>query len=192
MSDPKANRWLEVTLKPRPEEPEAGPDGRIQLATGPRRVEPEDVPAVARLWWRGWQDAHAEILPAELARRRTLESFEARLRQGEGMARVVGPPDAPLGFYLLKGEELNQFYVAEEARGTGLAAELIADAEARLADNEVKRAWLACAIGNRRAARFYEKAGWELSGDVVIPLETLEGTFDLRIWRYEKGLSQRA
>lgn len=174
------------------EKPSSGVDRRTQLTTRPRPVGPEDVPAVAELWWRGWQDAHAEILPAELAKHRTLESFEVRLRQGAGMARVVGPSDAPLGFYLLKGEELNQFFVAEEARGTGLAAELIADAEARLAENGFKSAWLACAIGNRRAARFYEKAGWQLSGDVVISLETPDGTFDLRIWRYEKGLGQGA
>lgn len=157
---------------------------------GPRPIEPEDAPAVALLWWRGWQDAHAQILPAELAKHRTLESFEARLRQADGMARVVGPSDTPFGFYLLKGEELNQFYVAETARGTGLAAALIADAEVCLTDNGVKRAWLACAIGNWRAARFYEKAGWELSGDVVIPLETPDETFDLRIWRYEKELGR--
>jgi ribosomal protein S18 acetylase RimI-like enzyme len=40
-----------------------------------------------------------------------------------------------------------------------VAAALIADAEAMLAEHGVEMAWLACAVGNNRAARFYEKSG---------------------------------
>jgi hypothetical protein len=34
----------------------------------------------ARLWCDSWQDAHAQCLPAELNRRRALESFWERLK----------------------------------------------------------------------------------------------------------------
>jgi hypothetical protein len=34
---------------------------------------------LAKLWFDGWRDAHAQIVPAELTRRRTLESFRERL-----------------------------------------------------------------------------------------------------------------
>jgi RimJ/RimL family protein N-acetyltransferase len=49
--------------------------------------------------------------------------------------------------------------------------------------------WLACAIGNERAARFYEKSGWRRTGTMVSQLETPNGIFPLEVWRYEKRLS---
>ena len=48
--------------------------------------------------------------------------------------------------------------------------------------------WLACAIGNDRAARFYEKNGWRRTGTIVNDAETLQGPFPLEVWRYEKAL----
>ena len=89
---------------------------------------------------------------------------------------------------MLKDAELYQLFVSAEARGTGVAAALLADAEARLAANGVRTAWLACAIGNDRAARFYEKSGWRRVGTMVNEAETSEGTFLLDVWRYEKVL----
>jgi RimJ/RimL family protein N-acetyltransferase len=65
---------------------------------------------------------------------------------------------------------------------------LIADAEARLSENGVGLAWLACAVGNERAARFYEKCGWRRAGSMVNRLETPDGEFLLEVWRYEKHL----
>jgi RimJ/RimL family protein N-acetyltransferase len=63
------------------------------------------------------------------------------------------------------------------------------DAEARLTAAGVQTAWLACAIGNLRAARFYEKCGWTRVGTIVSRLETPEGIFPLEVWRYEKRLT---
>ena len=99
---------------------------------------------------------------------------------------VIGPPGAPAGFYMLKDDELYQFYLAREARGSGIAAALIADAEARLAARGVATAWLACGIGNDRAARFYEKCGWVRARTQVNRLETPNGVFEVEVWRYEK------
>jgi GNAT superfamily N-acetyltransferase len=124
-----------------------------------------------------------------LARARTLESFERRMAVRLVDVRVTGPGDSPLGFHMLKGDELCQFYVAAPARGTGVAAALIEDAEARLAQRGVDVAWLACAIGNQRAARFYERRGWTRAGSFVRELETDNGTFKLEVWRYEKRLA---
>jgi ribosomal protein S18 acetylase RimI-like enzyme len=102
--------------------------------------------------------------------------------------RVAGPADVPLGFSMLKGAELYQLYVSSQARGSGVAAALIVDAEARLRDSGVATAWLTCAIGNDRAARFYEKCGWHRAGTVIEHLEVPNGTFPLEVWRYEKYL----
>ena len=149
-----------------------------------------DIENLAALWFDGWQDAHATILPAELARYRTLESFANRLEALLGSTRVVGPPSAPCGLCITTGDELYQLYVSAQSRGAGVAAALISDAETRLAERGVHTAWLACAIGNERAAKFYQKCGWLRAGTMVIQLETPAGMFPLNVWRYEKRLRE--
>ena len=153
-----------------------------------RAPDASEIDALARLWFDGWQDAHARVVPAELTRRRTLDSFRERLPPLLAHTRVSGPHGAPTGFAIRKGDELYQLYVAASVRGTGVAAALMTDAEARLAAAGVTTAWLACAIGNDRAARFYEKNGWHRTGTVLSQLATDEGRFPLEVWRYEKSL----
>jgi GNAT superfamily N-acetyltransferase len=155
---------------------------------GIRAAKPADLKALAVLWHDGWHDAHAVLVPADLVRRRTPDSFHARMRAMLPTVRTLGPVGAPLGFHFIKGDELNQFYVTAAARGQGVAARLMADGEARLADLGIDLAWLACVVGNDRAARFYEKSGWRRAGVVKEPVETAEGPFDLDVWRYEKAL----
>ena len=151
-----------------------------------RAAEEYEIDRLARIWYDGWLDAHLQIVPAELARVRTLESFGPRLQALLSDIRVIGPPGEPVGFSIVKGDELYQLYVSSEARGSGVAAALIADAEARLADAGYEIIWLACAIGNDRAARFYEKSGWRRVATMINHLETSDGDFDLEVWRYEK------
>ena len=154
-----------------------------------RRAEESELDQLAQLWYSSWQDAHARIVPPELTRLRTLESFRERLQAALEDIRVVGAPGRPAGFSIIKGDELYQLFVGAESRGAGVAAALIEDAEARLANAGVETAWLACAIGNDRAARFYEKRGWHRAGTIVNRLETPEGEFLLEVWRYEKPLT---
>jgi GNAT superfamily N-acetyltransferase len=158
--------------------------------TGVRAAEEAEIGRLARIWYDGWQDAHAAIMPAELKRLRTLESFRERLQAGLADVRAAGPVGAPVGFCILKHDELYQLYVSAAARSTGVAAALVADAEARLAGAGVETAWLACAIGNDRAARFYEKCGWRRAGVVVYQADLASGTMPLEVWRYEKRLSR--
>jgi GNAT superfamily N-acetyltransferase len=153
-----------------------------------RYADAAEVDRLARVWYDAWHEAHGAIVPAELVRRRTLDGFRRRLHGALSSVRVVGPHGAPVGFCIVRGDELDQLFVAAEARGTGAAAALVADAEARLAAAGVETAWLACAIGNHRAARFYEKCGWRRSGTMVSHLRTDQGPFDLEVWRYEKLL----
>jgi GNAT superfamily N-acetyltransferase len=153
-----------------------------------RDARSSEIGQLAEIWFDGWHDAHARIVPAELTRLRTLLSFDERLRAAMPSVRVAVAVDAPVGFYYLKDTELYQFYVASRARGSGVAAALMADAEARLVEGGVRRPWLACAVGNDRAARFYEKCGWVRIGTINDHVEVPGGTFALEVWRYEKVL----
>jgi ribosomal protein S18 acetylase RimI-like enzyme len=155
-----------------------------------REATESELDRLADIWHDGWQDAHARILPAELARYRTRESFRRRLQTALPDTRVAGPPGQPLGFCIIKGDELYQLYVSAAARGAGVAAALLADAEERLGARGVRTAWLACAIGNERAARFYQKNGWRRVGDMTSQLPTPDGLFPLKVWRYEKNLDE--
>lgn len=147
-----------------------------------------DVERLAQIWFDGWRDGHLAVVPAALARLRTFESFRERLHAALPDVRVAVEADSAIGFAIVKGDELYQFYVAAEARGTGVASQLIADAEQHLAGRGVTTAWLACAIGNDRAARFYEKSGWHRTATVTYQAETAAGPFAIQNWRYEKVL----
>jgi GNAT superfamily N-acetyltransferase len=151
------------------------------MAMSARAAETGEIDHLARLWHEGWNDAHGKLAPEALVRARTLDSFRERLAAALEDTRVIGPVGAPLGLCMLKDDELNQLYVARPARGTGAAAVLIADGEARLAARGFATAWLACAIGNARAARFYEKCGWAMAREVVNRLETQGGVFEVRV-----------
>ncbi|MEP6731523.1 MAG: GNAT family N-acetyltransferase [bacterium] len=153
-----------------------------------RPAEASELDALATVWYDAWQDGHAGLLPAALQRVRTRESFRDRLHVAIDEIRVVGPVGSPKGFYMLEDDELHQLFVAADARGRGSAAALISDAEARLRERGVATAWLACAIGNDRAARFYEKCGWRRTGIVVNRTDTSAGVFEFDVWKYEKTL----
>jgi GNAT superfamily N-acetyltransferase len=153
-----------------------------------RAAQEREIDRLASLWYDGWHEAHAQILPEELTRLRTLESFRDRLHAALPNVRVVGPLGEPLGFCIVQGDELYQLFVSSKSRGSGVAAALVADAEACLSNRGVEIAWLACAIGNQRAARFYEKCGWHRAGNMINHAETSDGPFPLEVWRYEKAV----
>lgn len=153
-----------------------------------RNAEEAEVGQLATLWYDSWQDGHATIVPIELPRLRTLESLEERLKATLPSVRVVDLSDEPAGLCAIKGDELYLLFVSAQARGSGVAAALLTDAENRLSEGGVEVAWLACAIGNEHAARFYEKNGWRRVGTMMDQLETPSGILTLEVWRYEKRL----
>ncbi len=71
-----------------------------------RDAEESEIDQLARLWHEGWHESHASIVPAELTRIRTLESFRDRLQAALPNIRVVGPSLDPVGFSIVKGAEL--------------------------------------------------------------------------------------
>jgi ribosomal protein S18 acetylase RimI-like enzyme len=153
-----------------------------------RNASRSDVGQIARLWHSGWHDAHAHIVPDQLISKRTIESFYQRVQMHLRCIRVADT-GCIQGMCITKDSELFQLYVSPEARGTGLAKMLLDDAEKLLFSHGLSRVWLACAIGNDRAAKFYKKCGWELRKTIVDELEITGGTFSLEVWRFEKNLT---
>jgi ribosomal protein S18 acetylase RimI-like enzyme len=86
-----------------------------------------------------------------------------------------------------RGDEIDQLFVARAARGTGVAARLLADGEARLRAAGVTLARLDVATENARAIRFYEKHGW-LRAEIATV--TIEGPFQIRVLVMTKALAE--
>jgi GNAT superfamily N-acetyltransferase len=125
-----------------------------------RNATDTEIAVIAALWHDCWHDAHAEIVPAQLTRLRTPESFIERTKAYKAQIRVAVLGSSIVGLCITKEDELYQLYVAPAARGTGTAQLLMPDAEQKLRSNGTRCAYLVCAIGNERASRFYTKSGW--------------------------------
>ncbi len=152
-----------------------------------RNCQTSDVENIASLWHIAWHSAHGAIVPAELVKLRTLDSFIQRT--GDLVAQIrIGGLGAVQGFSITREGELYQLYVSTMAQGTGLAKLLIDDAEARIRADGYSHSWLICAVGNDRAAAFYRKCGWELIETETHELDTLGDAFLLDCWRFEKAL----
>lgn len=154
----------------------------------PRPAVPADLDPLARLWHDGWMEAHLAHVPAELTAKRTPASFRNRLDAFGDALRTAGPIGDPLGFAAIRDDEMEQLFVAPEARATGLATILLSDAEARLAASGIARAHLLCVIENTRAARFYERQGWQNMGVFREAVQTEDGPFTFDLLRFEKDL----
>ena len=142
--------------------------------TSIRPATSADMAAVADLWHEGWHDGHAGHVPDGLTALRTLEAFHERTpRRVADTTVAVDGTGGLLGFVMVVGDEVEQVFVARSARGTGVAAALLAEAERQVAASGHGEAWLAVVAGNERARRFYERCGWHDGGD--LPYEVSAG-----------------
>ncbi|KZD06155.1 GNAT family N-acetyltransferase [Thalassospira xiamenensis] len=155
-----------------------------------RPAIPIDIEPLARVWHNGWHEAHAAYLPTELTRLRTLESFVARFSSMLEKTMVHEINGHPTGFCTIQGAELMHLFVCRTDRGTGTAGALLMNGERRLVEAGITTAWLACVIGNTRAARFYEHFGWRQVGTMIYNAPTEAGNFPVEEWRLEKHLDR--
>lgn len=154
-----------------------------------RNADRYELSEIARVWHEGWHEAHARLVPAAITRVRTVDSFKERLHALLRDIRVVGPSGDPDGFCIVKDDEVYQLYVSSRSRLPGVATALLDDAEARLRASGIENAWLACAVGNERAARFYETRGWRRVGTLINHLDPATDGLAPEVWRYEKRLT---
>ena len=150
-----------------------------------RNATQDDISSIARMWHLGWHSGHAAIVDSDLVRLRNPESFVARTTAHLPHVHVAEVAGEIVGFFILHEDELDQFYVDLAHHGRGFAQAMMAQAEALLPP---PTAWLACTVGNDRAAAFYRKCGWANTGEVVMEFETSEGPKPVNVWRFEKTL----
>ncbi|MBY8870252.1 GNAT family N-acetyltransferase [Micromonospora sp. PLK6-60] len=153
-----------------------------------RPAHPDDTEAIAALWHQGWRDGHAGHVPAELHRHRRLADFRDRVPPRLPTTTVATLGERLVGFVTVRDDEVEQVYVAGSARGTGVADALLAAAERAVAER-FDAAWLAVAVGNARARRFYARCGWRDAAALDYPAEagTAAGaTVTVACRRYEK------
>ncbi len=149
------------------------------MTYSPRKPTQSELPALAQLWYDGWQTAHAAHVPASLTAIRTLDSFENRLAADMDAIRVIGDEGTPLGLCMLKGHEIYQIYVAPEAKGTGAAKTIMEDGLDRIRSAGHKTATLDVIPENARAIAFYEKIGWQRGEVRTVMLDTLDDPYPL-------------
>ncbi|WP_309668284.1 GNAT family N-acetyltransferase [Tabrizicola sp.] len=155
----------------------------------PRPAVAEDIEPLIMVWHHCWHEAHAAITPPALVALRTPDLFAKRLENLGNRLRVAGPTGAPLGLCIIKANHLDQLYVAKEARGTGLAAALLRDGEARLSATGITNALLDCAARNHRAARFYTREGWVPLVRTTVPAEATDPPLQIEVIQFGKRLA---
>jgi GNAT superfamily N-acetyltransferase len=152
-----------------------------------RPATADDAEAIASIWHAGWADGHLGHVPDGLVAHRRPEHF-ARLAEVRIADTTVAATDrAVIGFVTVVGDEVEEVYVAPEARGSGVAAALLAHAESTAA-GQADVAWLAVVAGNARARRFYERQGWHDAGPIAYFAEIDGGRFEVPCRRYERRL----
>lgn len=167
---------------------------RDAVAVGAVTVVParqDHVDAIVRIWHDGWVDGHLGHVPDALVAHRTKSEFRRRAIDRlpvTWVARLGAGPDAEVvGFVVIQRDEVEQLYVDERWRGSGVAARLLDEAEGRIGDT-YRCAWLAVVAGNRRARRFYERRGWRDRGGIEHRAEITTGSMLVPARRYEKAV----
>jgi putative acetyltransferase len=92
------------------------------------------------------------------------------------------------GFVMVSGGEAEQVYVDRAFRGSGVAAQLLTEAERQIAAAGHDEAWLVVVRGNDRAQAFYAKQGWVDQGDMDYPVTALGEQFISPCRRFTKTL----
>ena len=155
-----------------------------------RPARPDDVPAVGAIWAAGWRDGHLGHVPDALVAVRTPESFRVRAAHLVADTTVAVVDGEIAGFVTVTSDEVEQVFVAAHQRGTGVAGQLLGEAERQVAAAGHARAWLAVVLGNARARRFYERSGWADDGGFDLEIEQGGTAIAVPCRRYVKDLPQ--
>jgi putative acetyltransferase len=114
-----------------------------------------DIPWLTETACAAYRTVFAPVLPGADLGGFDAAYFTARFAEAWPRTRIAETAEGQAaGFHLTTDAHIDMFFVAEEARGQGIGAFLLADAEARGARS------LECFAANAGARRFYARAGW--------------------------------
>jgi len=150
-----------------------------------RAASRADAADIAAVWHRGWSDGHLGNVPEALHAHRRLVDFQKRVPPRIPTTTVAMVGQEIVGFVTVHDNEVEQLYVAASARGAGVAAALLRHGE-KVISARYPKAWLAVAVGNARARRFYAREGWSDAEALDYPAETAAGPVMVACRRYEK------
>lgn len=150
-----------------------------------RPARPSDAGAIAVVWHDAWRDGHIGHVPDALLAHRTLDQFRERVPERLSSTTVAEVDGEVVGFVTVQDDELEQLFVAADARASGVADAVLRRGESVIAERH-SVAWLAVATGNSRARRFYERNGWADTGPLDYEAQTDSGPMVVPCRRYEK------
>jgi GNAT superfamily N-acetyltransferase len=139
-----------------------------------RPAELEDAEGFVRAHESAWDGTIGVVVGRPLAELAPFEERVARYRAG----LAEPPPDVGawvaerggeiVGIAVRSGCELRDLYVVPEAWGTGVGSGLMDAALAAMRAGECGEASLWVGEANARARRFYEREGWQSSGETRV------------------------
>ena len=154
-----------------------------------RPAQPQDSSRVAAVWQAAWHDGHRGHVSGALIEARDPAYFETRARELADHVTMAVDGDELLGVLIVKDDELQQLMISASARGRGIGARLLAQAERQVAAAGHDEIWLAVVPGNTAARRFYKSHGWVDRGEETYDAVTLAGgTVAVPVCRYVKEL----
>jgi ribosomal protein S18 acetylase RimI-like enzyme len=143
-----------------------------------REATPQDHDALARIWLEGWYSTGLKPLfdpGLDLLRRRLPEEIAkgwklfAAEDGGESVAMLA---IRPRDFYL------DQLWVAPAHQGRGIGRALLAFTRAQFPEE----IWLRCVVENESAWRWYEREGFLLEGEEIVPPSGLR----MKVYRWKR------
>lgn len=158
------------------------------FAGGIRQADPGDFPALARLWHAAWHDGHRDCVPPALLDHRGLDHFEAELARVGRDCHLWDGLHGPEGFVSVSDGWILRLFVAQAARGGGVAGRLLAHGEDLLRAEGVRTGKVDVLSGNARAHRFYLRHGWRESRVAIIEAATPDGPIRLNTHILTKDL----
>jgi GNAT superfamily N-acetyltransferase len=154
-----------------------------------RRATTADRSKIARAYHAFWHETHAHLESFAIAADRNLAFFEKRLANTRIAPRLTHAADgsAP-GFVIWDRYWVRSLFLAPTARGGGLGARLLAEAEHHIAARGHKRVALICIVGNHRARTFYERHGYRVARLHSSLVKTSSGEVVVKGWLMQKHL----
>ncbi|MEU6819672.1 GNAT family N-acetyltransferase [Streptomyces atriruber] len=153
-----------------------------------REMDEGDITAVSTIRVRGWQAAYAGIVPRTYLDAMTVEDDTAQRRQMLSRPRrtfrdlvAVDDSGSTVGWVCfgpcrsevsvagrtqtrMQIGEVYALYVSPQLTGQGIGGRLLSEAHTQMKDQGFEASALWVLADNRRARRFYERAGYEADG----------------------------